>query len=133
MYYNDKIYVRQMSNVNLPKCLACQIVIGKKKGYLITFYLFRSQNRSEFEHLLLCLENLLCNVRNKDPAFTILLGDFNLRSKNWWVHHITKNEGTQIESISSLYVFSRLISEPTHTLQNSLSPPYQRLVWDYKN
>ena len=86
-------------------------------------YLYRSpsQNQSEFEHFLLSLENLLCNIRSKDPAFKILLGDFNSRSKSWWVHDITNNEGTQIESISSLYGFFQLISEPTHILQNSSS------------
>ena len=37
IYYNDKISVMQMSNINLPECLACEIVIGKKKVYVITF------------------------------------------------------------------------------------------------
>ena len=175
IYYNDKISVRQMSNIHLPECLACEIVIGKKKGYVVTLYRSPSQNQSEFEHFLLSLENLLCNIRSKDPAFTNLLGDFNARSKSWWVHDITNNEGTQIQSISSMYGFSQLISEPTHILQNSSScidpiftnktnivinsgikpslhenchhqityakfnlqiiypPPYQRLVWNYKN
>ena len=36
IYYNDKISVRQMGNISLPECLACEIVIGKKKGYVIT-------------------------------------------------------------------------------------------------
>ena len=165
--------MRHMSYINLPECLACKIVIGKK-GYAITLYRSPSQNQSEFEHFLLSLEILLCNVRSKDPAFTILLGDFSARSKSWWVHDITNNEGTQIESISSLYGFSQLISETTHILQNLSSyinlsftnqpnlvinsgikplhencyyqithtkfnlqiiypPPYQRLVWDFKN
>ena len=93
----------------------------KKKGYVITLYCSPSQNESEFEHFVLSLENLLCNIRSKDPAFTILLGDINARSKTWWVHDITNNEGTQIESISSLYGFSQLISESTNILQNSLS------------
>ena len=112
--------MRHMSYINLPECLACKIVIGKK-GYVITLYRSPSQNQSEFEHFLLSLENLLCNIRSKDPAFKILLGDFNSRSKSWWVHNITNNEGTQIESISSLYGFSQLISEPTNILQNLLS------------
>ena len=81
---------------------------------MITLYRSPSQNQSEFEHFLLSLEKLLCNIRNKDPAFTVLLGDFNARSKSWWVHYITNNEGTQIQSISSMYSFSQLISEPTH-------------------
>ena len=112
VYCNDEISVRQMINVNLPECLAYEIVNGKKKGYVITLYRSPSQNQSEFEYFLLSLKNLLCNIRSKDPAFTILLGDFNARSKSWWVHYITNNEGTQIESISSLYGFSQLISEP---------------------
>ena len=36
IYYNDKISVRQMSNGNLPECLACETVTGKRKGYVIT-------------------------------------------------------------------------------------------------
>ena len=100
IYYNDKISVRQMSNENLPESLACEIVIGKRKMYVITLYRSPSQNRSEFEYFLLSLEKLLCNLRKKDPAFTILLGDFNARRKSWWVHDITNSEGTQIEFIS---------------------------------
>ena len=153
IYYNDKISVRQMSNISLPEC----------------------QNQVEFEHFLLSLENLLGKIRKQHSAFTILVGDFNARSKSWWVHDITNRERTQIESINSLYGFSQLISEPTRILQNSSScidliftdqpnlvinsgikpslhenchhqitcakfnlkiiylPPYQRLVWDYKN
>ena len=116
MYYNDKISVMKMSNINLPECSACGIVTGKKKGYVITLYHSPSQNQSEFEHFLLSLENLLCNIRSKDPAFTIVLGDFNARSNSWWVHDITNNDGTQIESISSPYGFSQLISKQTHIL-----------------
>ena len=105
-----------MSNINLPECLACEI--GKKKEYVITLHRSPSQNQSEFEHFLLSLKNLLRNIRSKDPAFTILLGDFNAKFKSWWVDDITNNEATQIESISLLYGFSQLISEPAHILQN---------------
>ena len=145
------------------------------KGYVITLYHSAGQNQDEVEHFLLSLENLLGNIWNHDPVFTILLGEFNARSKSWQIHNITNNEGTQTESISSLYGFSPLISEPTHILQSSWScidliftdqpnlvinsgtkpslhgncyhqiiyakfnlhiifpPPYQRLIWDYKN
>ena len=81
--YNDKISVRRLRNLSLPECLTCEIVIGKKKGYLIILYRIPSQNQDECEHFLLSLENLLGNIRNKDPAFTTLWGDFNVRSKSW--------------------------------------------------
>ena len=77
--YNDKISEKQMSNINLSECLACEIVIGKKKEYVITLYCSSSQNQSNFEYFLLSLKNLLCNIRNKGSAFTILMSDFNVR------------------------------------------------------
>ena len=82
IYSNYKISVRQISNINLLECLACEFVISKKEGYVITLYHSPSQNQSEFEHFLLSLENILCNITNKHPAFTILLGEFNARSKS---------------------------------------------------
>ena len=51
---------------------------------------------------------LLYNIRNKDPAFI------------------------QIESISSLYGFSQLISEPKHILQKS-SPCIDLIFTDQPN
>ena len=93
----------------------------EKRKYVLTLYRSSSQNQGEFEHFLLSLENLLGNIRNQDPAFTTLLGVFNARSNSWWVHDNINNEGTQIQSISSLYGFSQLILEPTHILQNSSS------------
>ena len=74
-----------MSSISLPECLACEIVIGKKRGYVITLHHSPSQNQGEFEYFLLSLENLLGNIRNKDPAFTIPHGDFNARCRTW--HH----------------------------------------------
>ena len=86
-----------MSNTSFPECLGYEIVTGKKKGYVITLYRSPSQNQGEFEHFLLSLENLLGNIRNQDPAFTILLGDFNARSKSWWV---TKLQTTRVHKLN---------------------------------
>ena len=38
IYYNEKISVMQMNNISSPECSSCEIVIGKKKGYVITLY-----------------------------------------------------------------------------------------------
>ena len=50
-----------------------------------------------------------------------MLSDFNAKSKTWWTHDITTNEGVQIESLTSIYGLHQLISDPTHTLPNSSS------------
>ena len=38
IYYNKGISVRQRRNMSLSDWLVCEIVIGKKKGYVITLY-----------------------------------------------------------------------------------------------
>ena len=48
----------------------------RKSIYVIILYHSVSQNQGELEHFLLSLESLLGNIRNRDPAFTILLADF---------------------------------------------------------
>ena len=50
-----------------------------------------------------------------------MLDDFNAKSKTWWTHDITTNEGAQIESLTSMYGLHQLISDPTHILPNSCS------------
>ena len=51
----------------------------------------------------------------------LLLGDFNAKSKTWFINDQSSNEGTQLESLTSLYGMKQLIAEPTHVLENSLS------------
>ena len=55
------------------------------------------------------------------PAFTVVLGHFNARSKSWCSGDSTTIEGTRLDSSVSTPGFLQLISEPTHILRNSLS------------
>ena len=49
------------------------------------------------------------------------MDDFNARSKSWWADDITSPEGTDIDSLTTMYGLHQLISDPTHLLPNSLS------------
>ena len=51
----------------------------------------------------------------------LLLGDFNAKSKTWFINDQSSREGTQLESLISLYRMKQLIAEPTHVLENSSS------------
>ena len=50
--------------------------------------------------------------------FSIILGDFNARSKSWWKSDIDTIEGTKIDAVTSSYGLQQLVSEPTHLLAN---------------
>ena len=88
---------------------------------MIVIYRSPSQTAVEFDEFLSNLEKLLNFVKQSQPSFTIILGDFNARSKSWWPDDITSPEGRDIDSLTTVHGLQQLISEPTHLLPNSLS------------
>ena len=74
---------------------------------------------SEFELFLSNLENLLADITSRNPHFLLLLGNFNAKSETWFINDKSSNEGTQLESLTSLYGMTQQIAEPTHVLENS--------------
>ena len=51
--------------------------------------------------------------------FVLITGDFNVRSTNWWKNNLSTSEGTQVDSLTTSYGLSQIISDPTHILPNS--------------
>ena len=49
-----------------------------------------------------------------------MLGDFNIKSKNWYINDEIIPEGTKIEFVTSQYGLHQIINELTHVLENSL-------------
>ena len=64
---------------------------------------------------------MLSDINSFNPDFSIILGDFNAKSKNWWHCDTQTSEGSRIDSLTTSYGFQQLISEPTHILKNSSS------------
>ena len=50
--------------------------------------------------------------------FVLITGDFNIRSTNWWKNDLSTSEGTQVDSITTSYGLSQIISVSTHILPN---------------
>ena len=92
-----------------------------KKGYIAVLYRSPSQNSLEFDNFILDFEKMLSDINSCNPDFSIILGDFNVRSNNWWQGDTQTSEGSQIDYLTTSYGFQQLISEPTHILNNSSS------------
>ena len=121
IYYKESLAVK-LINVNfLSECLLCEVTLDDKKGYIAVLYRSPSQNSSEFDNFLSGFENMLNLINSFKPDFTIILGDFNARSKSWWNKVTNSNEGTKIDALTSYHGLYQLISQPTHILANSPS------------
>ena len=64
---------------------------------------------------------MLSDINSSNPHFSIILGDFNERSSNWWQGDTQTSEGSRIDYLTTSYGFQQLISEPTRILKNSSS------------
>ena len=101
--------------------MLCEVTIQRQKGYVIVIYRSPSQATVEIDEFLSNFEKLLNFVKQLQPSFTIILGDFNVRSKSWWPDDITSRQGIDIDSLTTVYGLQQIISESTHLLRNSLS------------
>ena len=121
MHYKENLSLRIISISYFDQCLLCEVTCQNEKGYIAVIYRSPSQSCSEFEDFLFNLEKLINQIKQLKPSFTIILGDFNARSSDWWPDDITSPEGTHINSLISMYGFDQLISDPTHILPASSS------------
>ena len=121
MYYKENLSLRSVNVPPLSQCVLCEVTLQSQKGYVIVIYPSLSQSTVEFDEFLPNFENLLNFVKGFKPSFTIIMGDFNVRSKSWWPDDITSPEGTDVDSLTTMYGLHQLISDPTHLLPNSLS------------
>ena len=80
------------------------LLIIIKKGYITVLYRSPSQNSLEFDNFILDFEKMLSDINSCNPDFSIILGDFNVRSNNWWQGDTQTSEGSQIDYLTNLMV-----------------------------
>ena len=120
-YFSENLTLKVINNSFIAQCIICEITLQNQKGYVVVTYRSPSQSSTEFDEFLSNFDKLLNHIKQFRPSFTIILGDFNARSKSWWPEDVTSHEGTHIESLTTMHGLQQLISDPTHLLPNSSS------------
>ena len=121
MYYKESLVVKMINISYLQECLLCQVMIDNIRGCIALIYRSPSQNSLEFQHFLSGFEQFLINIEGFKPNFTVLLGDYNARSRSWWASDTNTPEGMQLDVLTSSYGLQQLVNEPTHILTSSSS------------
>ena len=62
---------------------------------------------------------MIGDIIAKNPLFVLITGDFNARSANWWKNDLSTSECTKVDSLTTSYGLSQIISDPAHILPNS--------------
>ena len=116
LYFKENLTLIVFDNSFIAQCIVCEMALRNQKGDVGDTYLSPSQSITEFDEFLSNCDELLNHIKQFRPSFTIVLGDFNARSKTLWLEDVTSHEGTYIESLTTMYGLQQLISDPTHLL-----------------
>ena len=107
--FKENLTLKVIDNSIIAQCIICEITLQNQKGYVIVTYQSPSQSSTEFDEFLSNFDKLLNHIKQFRPSFTIMLGDFNARSKSWWPEDVTSHEGTHIESLTTMHGLQLLI------------------------
>ena len=90
----------------------CEILFGGKICNFIWLYHSPSQSSDTFEDFAKNLNK----IANKSPYLLVVLGNFNVKSSNWYKLDKTTYESSRIAAITSQFGLQQLIKEPTDIL-----------------
>ena len=113
--------LRILSVSNLNECIELEVNIANRICRFIHLYGYPSQTQDKFEVFKPNLELNLDSLCSCNPFLTVLIGNFNGKSKQWCTINQTSLEGSLIEFLSSQFGLLQIIQEPTHILENSRS------------
>ena len=100
IFYRTTLPLRVLNISYLSECVTFEINIGNQVCRFIHLYRSPSQTQEEFQtyisNLKLSLDVLLCD----NPFFTVMIGDFNGKFKDWCSIDITSFEGSELDFLT---------------------------------
>ena len=118
VYYKSTLPLRILNISNLDECINFEVSIANKICRFIHLYRSPSQKQDEFQEFKSNLEINFDALSANNPFLTVMIGDFNAKSSNWYLNDVTSFEGSQIKFLASQFAISQVINEPTHVLKN---------------
>ena len=103
----------------LHECINFELKIGDKLcNFVAALYRSLSQTQDEFERIPWNLKLNLGTFPQKNPFLVVAIGDFNAKSKSWYINGSTTSHDNVLENITSQFLLKQIIKEPTHILDN---------------
>ena len=100
VYHKDFLPIKVNNVSYLKECLNFNLCVNGKQCNMTLIYRSPCQSSEEFQTFLTNFELLLDNIANQNLFISIIIGDFNARSKNWCSIDKTTCEGKKLESLT---------------------------------
>ena len=113
IYQKEFLAFRPVEVKNLNEYLIFEMSIKSKRRYVVSLHKSPSQTKDEFDVFLISFEQVIDDIIAEKSFVQI--------KTNWWKNDLSTSEGTQVDSLTTSYGLSQIISDPTHSLPNSSS------------
>ena len=122
LYYREGLPIKCKKDLEfLQEMNAAEIINSRKKIVFSTIYRSPSQNSEQFENFINRLSRSLNDMQKERPHLTIITGDFNCQSSQWWAHDVEEPEGMALEELIETNNLQQLIDEPTNIRGEDIS------------
>ena len=115
LYYRNSLAFGLLNIQYFEECINFEISFAGKACNFISLYRSPNQSHNIFETFVDNLELNLKGTANKNPYLIIILGDFNAKSSNWYKQDKTTYEGSKIEAINNISVWTNIVNSGTNT------------------
>jgi endonuclease/exonuclease/phosphatase (EEP) superfamily protein YafD len=115
LYVSEPLLFKRRPDLedNTTECIWGEINVNHKSILVGSFYRSPSQMPALRNQFMSSLNDMLDNALSAKPDSIIFGGDFNSRSKYWWVDDINTVEGSKLYDVTTAHAFGELIHEPT--------------------
>ena len=122
IYYKEHIpFVNRRDITFLDECVVGEIRLKNKKCFITCVYRSPSQTQDEMDIFLSNYDKICSSIALEMPFISLVVGDFNAKSTNWWPGGTNNFCGLELFSLNNLLGYTQLINEPTN-LEPNKSP-----------
>ena len=98
IYFEENLPVKRRKDLEImQETIVCEISLRCKKHFFVAMYRSPNQTNDEFEAFYNNLQYTLDQIKNAKPHCTILTGDFNCRSTQFWPGDIDLLKGIALD------------------------------------
>ena len=121
IYYNHSLALKILDIKYLQVCIVFQVLIADKPCNFISSYRSSSQPTDIFDEFTDNIELPLDEVANHNLFLVVVLGDFNVKSENWYKQDKTSYKGAKIDTLTTQLGLQQIVKGPAHLLAESFS------------
>ena len=119
LYYKENIPFIRRDDLECDECIVGEVRVNNSKCFITCLYRSPSQNSDETDVFLSKFEQICSSIAIESPKLSLVIGDLNAKSKDWWPEGEDNYCGDELKPLSNILGYTQIINEPTNFEPNS--------------